>query len=196
MLRYITAHLCPILTLDSNSLELHRIIGTATSRPTVLRVNRNWNQFAAGLAIQTTIRIYFCCKLLVLQLGYETWTLTNVDEIKLESIHSRNLRHILGGKCYDFFQNEKINKRTGQTKRNPSVSLSRLRLFAHVQAVRKHSRKCNCVKFTIKCLVSIVTDNFDLARNGQRFFLRSRWSKEKLIRLKGYKEIHNSIIIK
>ena len=62
----------------------------------------------------------------------ETWTLLKADVNRLQAVHMRSLRRILGIHWFDHVTNVEVKDRTRLEDIEPRIKLRRLALFGHV----------------------------------------------------------------
>ena len=84
------------------------------------------------LSIRTKANVYRSCVCSTLLYGCKTWTLSSVQEKKINTFHLRCLRRILRISWQQKITNEEVLKRTGLTTMYFTLSQRRLRWLGHV----------------------------------------------------------------
>ena len=105
------------------------------------RINKASGTFARSTArvldnqklrICTKANLYCSCVCSTLLYGSETWTLSSVQEKKINTFHLRRLRRILRTAWQHNFTNEEVLRRTNLTSIYFTLSQRRLRWLGHV----------------------------------------------------------------
>ena len=84
------------------------------------------------LTKRTNSAVYRSCVCSTLLYGSETWTLTTIQENKINTFQQRSLRCILRIKWQHKITNEKVLRRTGLTFMYTILSHRRLRWLGHI----------------------------------------------------------------
>ena len=84
------------------------------------------------LSIRTKSNVYCACVCSTLLYGSETWTLSSLQEKKINTFHLRCLRRILKIRWQQKITNEEVLRRTGLTTMYFTLSQRRLRWLGHV----------------------------------------------------------------
>ena len=123
---YLGSNVASNASLDT---EINSRIGKASG--TFARLTaRVWDN--QKLSIRTKANVYHSCVCSTLLYGSETWTLSSVQEKKINTFHLRCLRRILGITWQHKITNEEVLRRTGLTTMYFILSQRRLRWLGHV----------------------------------------------------------------
>ena len=82
---------------------MRRIVLAASA---VIQVGRVWRQ--RNLSLVTKLRLYETCVLSLLLYCAESWTLLKADVNRLQAVHMRSLRRILGIRWFDHVTNVEV----------------------------------------------------------------------------------------
>ncbi|MCP4267312.1 MAG: hypothetical protein GY777_17355, partial [Candidatus Brocadiaceae bacterium] len=123
---YLGSNVASNASLDK---EINSRIGKASG--TFARLTaRVWDN--QKLSIRTKANVYRSCVCSTLLYGSETWTLSSVQEKKINTFHLRCLRRILGITWQQKITNEEVLRRTGLTTMYFTLSQRRLRWLGHI----------------------------------------------------------------
>ena len=101
-----------------------------------------------SMSYEVKLRIFRACVVPMLLYGREVWTLTNIQERRLNSFYMKCLRTIIGANLEDRLSNAKILEHTGQPGLDAIMRRNRLRWFNHVNRMKKVNRRTNGTKET------------------------------------------------
>ena len=122
---YLGSNIASNASLDT---EINCRIGKASG--TFARLTaRVWDN--PKLSIRTKSNVYCACVCSTLLYGSETWTLSSLQEKKINTFHLRCLRRILKIRWQDKITNEEVLRRTGLTTMYFTLSQRRLRWLGH-----------------------------------------------------------------
>ena len=124
---YLGSTISDDVTLDK---ELDRRIGRACGTFAKLK-GRVWEN--RKLTIKTKMAVYRACILSTLLYGSETWAIYASQEKRLNTLHLKHLRNILGIRWDDFVTNNSILKRAGLDSIQSLLKQRRLRWLGHVR---------------------------------------------------------------
>ena len=123
---YLGSNVASNASLDK---EINSRIGKASG--TFARLTKRvWDN--QKLSIRTKANVYRSCVCSTLLYGSETWTLSSVQEKKLNTFHLRCLRRILGITWQQKITNEEVLRRTGLTTMYFTLSQRRLCWLGHI----------------------------------------------------------------
>ena len=109
--------------------ELDRRIGKACA--TFSRLSeRVWEN--KKLTVKTKISVYSACVISTLLYGSESWAIYATQEKRLNTLHMKFLRRILGIKWEDRITNNEVMQRAGIDSLYSILKLRRLRWLGHV----------------------------------------------------------------
>lgn len=123
---YLGSTISSNLSLDN---ELNTRIGKATAVMARL-AKRVWDNIM--LTINTKMRVYQACVLSTLLYGSESWTLHSHQERRLNALHLRWLRRLLGIAWQDHVTNIDVLAKAGLPSMHAMLSQRRLRWLGHV----------------------------------------------------------------
>ena len=156
---------CVVSRDHRSDREMQCRLSKATSAFNMLR-GLIW--YRKVISIDAKLRIFRACVMPVLLYGSEAWTLTVMQEKRLNSFYMRCLRTILGLNISDRVSNQRILQLSGQPPLENIMRRNRLRWFGHVNRMDNDKGEPSLVK-------KIMFSYFPNDKRPSNVGIRKRW---------------------